>query len=115
MISFVNILRKNVSRDDKKFVNVFYDEVTKLKINQRIDLDKICSHLKCITTSCAIDLLLGVLKNDTNYLKFDILHDQKLNDTMRLITLKVELKELKLENKLLREELDLYNREPNLS
>jgi hypothetical protein len=38
-----------------------------------------------------------------------------MNDTMRLITIKVELKELKLENKLLREELDFYNREPNLS
>ena len=37
--SFVNILRDNVSRDDKKIVNVFYDEVSNFKINQRIDLD----------------------------------------------------------------------------
>ncbi len=37
LLSFVNILRENVSRDDKKFVNVFYDEVSHLKIYQRID------------------------------------------------------------------------------
>lgn len=112
LIDFVHILKQNINEDD--FLNVFIGEVLKIRINQRIDLEKINSHVRRIKAYYMVDILLGFLTNKTHHLENDIRYEKSMNDTKKLIILDNEVKVLRMTNKCLCEELVFY-KEPNIS
>ena len=112
LIDFVHILKQNFP--DEEFLNTFYDEVSNIRINQRIDLGKINSHVRRIKSYCMLDILLGFLTNKTLHLENDIRYEKTMNNTKRIIILDNEVNLLKKTNKCLCDELDFY-KEPNIS
>ena len=96
---FITVLRDNCDYSSKDFMNILHSEVSNIKINQKIDFNKINEHLCFLNSFETITILLGFLTDDVTGLQKQILCTTKDANQIMIDSLNAKIKLLENENK----------------